>query len=172
MLKKIVITGPESTGKSEMSQQLARFFETEWVPEFARFYLDRKFEPYQYEDLKIIAQGQLAWEDEKAEIANQLLVCDTDLLVIKIWSEHKYQKVDPWILDQLKARQYDHYLLMDIDLPWRDDPQREHPTLRKYFFKKYQQELEAYGFSYSVVSGIEEERMKHALSALKQNSIY
>lgn len=170
-MKKISIIGPESTGKSELCAQLAREFETEWVPEYARFYIDRLFRDYGEADLLEIAKGQLAWEDDKAKYANGLLFCDTDLIVLKIWSDHKYGRTDPWILQQLKQRTYDFYLLSDIDLPWRPDPQREHPTQRRQFFDIYKQYLEDHGLPYAVVRGEEGDRLKSAVDALQNNQI-
>ncbi len=167
-MRKIAIIGPESTGKSELSQQLARELQTEWVPEYARFYLDRLGRDYQKPDLLEIARGQLAWEDDKSQYANKYLICDTNLIVIKVWSDHKYGGTDPWIEEELKSRDYDFYLLTDIDLPWRDDPQREHPHLRAHFFDIYHSYLKEKGLPYAIVSGIEGDRLKTALKALAQ----
>lgn len=166
-LKRVAIIGPESTGKSELCQHLARIYNTEWVPEFARFYLDRLDRDYQEEDLLAIAQGQLIWEDDKAENANGYLFCDTNMIVMKIWSDHKFGQTDPWILDQLKTRQYDFYLLNGIDLMWRPDPQREHPKQRKYFFDLYEEYLKAHQLPYAIVKGIEDLRTENAIEHLK-----
>ena len=165
-LRKVAVIGPESTGKSELCQHLSAHYETEWVPEFARFYIDRLDRPYEKEDLRIIAETQLTWEDDKAEYANEYLFCDTNLLVIKIWSDHKYGETDPWIEEQLASRKYHFYLLPNIDIPWRPDPQREHPTMRKHFFQLYEQYLKENDLPYAIVSGIEGERKKSALDAM------
>lgn len=170
-MKKIAIVGPESTGKSELSAQLAREFETEWVPEYARFYIDRLMRPYEESDLLEIAKGQLAWEDDKLTYARDLLFCDTNLVVIKIWSDHKYGRTDPWIEEQLERRVYDHYLLSAIDLPWRLDPQREHPQQREYFFGIYQEYLEKNHLPYSIASGEEGDRLKSAIDGMRNNHI-
>ncbi len=162
MIRKIAIIGPESTGKSELCQHLARIYDTEWVPEYARFYLDRLEGEYQKVDLLHIAQGQMAWEDDKAEQASGYLFCDTNLIVMKVWSEHKYGEADPWILEELERRQYDFYLLGNIDLIWRPDPQREHPKLRKHFFDVYETYLKEHDLPYAIVSGIEDLRVKCA----------
>lgn len=167
MTKRIAIIGPESTGKSELCQHLAFHYDTEWVPEYARFYLDRLDGEYQKHDLKAIAEGQLSWEDEKAEYANKYLICDTNLIVIKIWSEHKYGETDAWIEEQLNEREYDFYLLNNIDIPWTPDPQREHPKLRKHFFEVYKKYLEDNKLPYAKVSGIEGERKKCAVDAIE-----
>lgn len=171
MIKKIAIIGPESTGKSELSQQLARQLETEWVPEYARFYLDRLSGKYEKKDLLEIAKGQMAWEDDKTSYANKYLFCDTNLIVIKIWSDFKFGNTHPWILEELQRRNYDFYLLPYIDLPWRPDPQREHPTRRKYFFKIYEDYLKENNLPYGIVKGIEEERLASAINALETNHI-
>ncbi|MEQ6167186.1 ATP-binding protein [Ekhidna sp. MALMAid0563] len=167
MIKRIAIIGPESTGKSELCQHLARHYDTEWVPEYARFYIDRLDRNYEQHDLKSIAEGQLTWEDEKAEYSNNYLICDTNLIVIKIWSDHKYGETAPWIEEQLKQRIYDFYLLSNIDIPWRPDPQREHPNLRQHFFEVYKNYLEEHKLPYALVSGIEGERKKCAVDAIE-----
>ncbi len=166
-MKKIAILGPESTGKSELCQQLARTYQTEWVPEFARFYIDRLDRDYEEGDLLEIARGQLVWEDDKATYSGDFLFCDTNLIVIKIWSEHKYGSTDPWILQQLVERSYDFYLLTDIDIPWRDDPQREHPQLRQHFFDLYRDYLIEHQFPHGIVKGIEGDRLQSAIASLE-----
>lgn len=164
--KRIAIVGPESTGKSELCQHLSQHYQSEWVPEFARFYLDRLDRAYEKDDLKAIAEGQLQWEDDKAEYRNEYLFCDTNLIVLKIWSDHKYGTTDPWIEQQLANRTYDFYLLNNIDLRWMPDPQREHPTLRQHFFDLYKEYLESNGLPYAIVSGIEGGRKQCAVEAI------
>ena len=167
MLRRIAVIGPESTGKSELCQNLARHYEAEWVPEYARFHLDRMDKPYKKEDLGLIAQGQMAWEDDKAEYARRYLFCDTNLIVIKVWSDHKYGSTEEWIEKELKARKYDFYLLANIDLIWRPDPQREHPKMRKHFFDIYENYLKDNDLPYALVSGIEEARTACAVKAVE-----
>jgi NadR type nicotinamide-nucleotide adenylyltransferase len=167
-VKKIAIIGPESTGKSEACQHLSYHYNTEWVPEYARFYLDRLGRDYEQADLKLIAETQLDWEDDKAEYANGYLFCDTNLIVIKIWSDHKYGNTDPWIEGQLKNRKYDFYLLNNIDIQWTPDPQREHPTMRKHFFQVYKSYLEEHDLPFAIVSGIEGDRKKCAVDAIEE----
>lgn len=168
-MNKVVIIGPESTGKSSLSAALAAYCNEPWVPEYAREYLQELNRPYTYEDLLQIARGQLQAEREKAELANELLFCDTDLRVIKIWSDYKYGKTDPWIREQIASRVYDLYLLTDIDIPWQEDPLREHPdpVLRHYFLGQYEQELDSSGSPWVKVSGTHEERLKSAVRAIE-----
>ena len=166
-MKRIAITGPESTGKSTIAQQLAGHFNTLWVPEFARHYLTDLNQDYTLTDLEKIAKGQLELQ-QKAETKNpKILFTDTELLVIKIWSENAFGICPAWILEALQNQQFDLYLLMDIDLPWEPDPQREHPHLRAYFFDLYKAELKRLNFPFKVISGSDKERFKAALEALE-----
>lgn len=167
-MKKISVTGPESTGKSELSIALASHFKTTRTKEFARDYIRGLNRPYQQDDLLLIAKEQLKMEEEKKKVAHRFLFCDSDLLVIKIWSLHKYGVCHPWILNQLEKNRYDLYMLCDIDLPWQYDPQREHPHLRRFFFNWYKKELEDYGFPYFVVSGKGKQRIENALTGIRQ----
>lgn len=169
MLKKVVVIGPESTGKSTLSEALAAHFGCDWVPEYAREYLENLGRSYRYEDLLEIAKGQIHLEDQMAFNKNGLLICDTDLQVIKIWSQHRFGKVDPWIEYQIKARRYDLYLLTDIDIPWQDDPLREHPApeMRQYFFGKYHDSLEVSRVPFVVVSGDKSARLERAIVQVK-----
>ncbi|MBS1781458.1 MAG: ATP-binding protein [Bacteroidetes bacterium] len=168
--KKIVIIGPESTGKSTLSNMLATSLKSIFVPEFARTYLEQLPHQYAEQDLITIAQGQLQSEDSMLLQANQYLICDTDLYVIKVWSEHKYNRCDSWILQQIAKRKYDLYLLTDIDIPWQDDPLREHPdaAMRLYFFAQYQDIVVNSGVPFYTVQGSPEERLNAALLAIHQ----
>jgi NadR type nicotinamide-nucleotide adenylyltransferase len=167
-LKKIVVIGPESTGKSTLSEQLAAYYKTTWVPEYAREYLEQLGRTYQQEDLLQIAKGQLVKEDKAIKQANQFLFCDTDLYVIKVWSEHKYGKCDRWILEQIAQRKYDLYLLTYIDVPWQEDPQREHPqpTMREYFYHIYQDIIINSGTSWADIRGNKTERLQKAINII------
>ena len=167
MIKKIAVTGPESTGKSTLSAALAAFFQTAWVPEYAREYLENLDRNYEEKDLLEIAKGQLALQEELEKRSNQFLICDTDLLVIKIWSEHKYGRCHPWILKKLDEINYDLYILPYIDIPWQEDPLREHPDLREYFFNKYKEELITRKVNFIEVKGALDQRLKEAIKAIK-----
>jgi NadR type nicotinamide-nucleotide adenylyltransferase len=165
-LKKIAVTGPESTGKSWLSQKLAEHYNTVYVPEIARIYIDSLDRKYKQDDILNIARLQLEEERKMIPHANDLLFCDTELIVIKIWSIHKYNHCDPWILEQITNNPYELYLLCDIDLPWEYDPQREHPDLREYLFEWYKSELDSYGFPYRVVRGVGDDRIVDAIKHL------
>jgi GTPase SAR1 family protein len=108
---KIVLTGPESTGKTTLAKQLANYLETAMVPESARHYIDNLDRPYLESDLLEIAKKQIELEKQQITKAQRILICDTDLITIKIWSEYKYQRCDPQILKWIEQEHYDHYLL-------------------------------------------------------------
>ncbi len=163
-LIRIAITGPESTGKSFLARQLSEHYKTLWVPEFARDYIDNLNRPYNEDDIPIIAKNQMKNEDELAEKANKILFCDTELIVTKIWSQFKYRYCDNWILENVESHVYDLYLLCNIDLPWEYDPQREHPDMREKLFNLYVNELESYNFPYAVISGMNQKRLKNAIT--------
>jgi NadR type nicotinamide-nucleotide adenylyltransferase len=167
-LRKIAITGPESTGKSWLAASLADHYDTVFVPEYARTYINGLNRPYEQDDLARIAMGQLSAEADAEKIASDYLFCDTDMLVMKIWSLHRYGTCHPLILKALENQTHELYLLCDIDLPWQYDPQREHPQLRQYFLNWYRKELDEYGFLYTVVSGQGEERLQHAIEAVEK----
>ena len=172
-IKKIVVIGPESTGKSTLSEALAKALFTAWVPEFARAFLEGLGRPYKEEDLLTIAQGQADSEKQLSATAADLVICDTDLYVIKVWSEHKYGRCHPWILGQIAERKYDLYLLTGIDIDWQHDPLREHadPQMRNYFYNIYKDIAIESGLPWVEIKGSPEQRLQLALDAVKQHCL-
>jgi NadR type nicotinamide-nucleotide adenylyltransferase len=167
-IKKIAIVGPESTGKSTLSEALARHYHTTWVPEFARDYCANLTEPCTWEDEINMFYGQLELEKQNLPKANKILICDTTILTVKIWCEHTFGR-SPEIVDaKLLEHHYDFYLLMDIDLPWQEDPLRDFPDLREYFMKIWHRELHSLNADYVVVSGSDHQRLKNAIHAIDQ----
>lgn len=168
-IQKIVVTGPESTGKSTLSESLAGALHTCWVKEYAREYLENLGRPYGAPDLLTIAVGQLQLEDRMCENANRMLICDTDLHVIKVWSEYKYNQCDLNILHHIAERKYDLYLLTGIDIPWQDDPLREHPAteMRNYFYNTYKDIVINSGVPWVAINGKPEDRLQDALKAIE-----
>jgi NadR type nicotinamide-nucleotide adenylyltransferase len=159
--------GPESTGKSTLAEALANHFHTEWVKEYAREYIDNLGRPYNQEDLTHIAMGQIKAENELLSRAKRIIICDTNLLVIKIWSEHKYGHCDPEIIKELENRKYDLHLLTNVDIPWQNDPQREHPRLRQYFYDIYLKELQNQKLNYKEIKGDTDQRISSAVFEVK-----
>lgn len=135
--KSIVITGPESSGKTTLASQLANHFGTLWLPEYAREYIDKLNRPYAESDLLAIAKEQNEREQDLVLKSKDLLFLDTSLEVIKIWSEHKYGRCHPWILDQIQHQDHTLFLLCRPDIPWEYDPQREDPENREAIFELY-----------------------------------
>ena len=182
MLKKVVIIGPESTGKSTLCEQLAQHYETTWCPEFAREYLLTNGINYEYEDLLTIAKGQLALEDEYTQALerNSLpmledgghlpLFIDTDMYVMKVWCEFVFNKCHRYILDQIGEREYDLYLLCNIDLPWVEDELREYPDphTRKKLYQVYKDIMLNQPVPWVEISGGYEERFQKARDAVNK----
>jgi NadR type nicotinamide-nucleotide adenylyltransferase len=165
-VKKIAIVGPECTGKSELSAFLAEHYKTAGVPEDARGYIDNLVRPYDEADLLTIAHGQLRLEETWITDANRVLFCDTNLVVIKVWSQFKYGHVDDSILESLKNSHYDLQLLTYIDIPWQDDPQREHPDKREELYQIYLEEVKALNNPFVEIRGDRELRRKAAIEAI------
>jgi NadR type nicotinamide-nucleotide adenylyltransferase len=177
-LQKIVVLGPESTGKSTLCTALAKHYQTIWCKEYAREYLSKNGTAYTYENLLTIAKGQLANEDAAIESAltqinnggaNKLII-DTDMYVMKVWSEYVFNNCDPFILEQINDRRYDLYLLCDIDLPWISDEMREYPDElpRKELFMIYKDLLVNQTTPWAVVSGIGDDRTNNAIRVIEQ----
>ena len=145
---KIIITGPESSGKTTLCKALSKHFSISFAKEFARHYINSLDREYIIDDLLTIAKGQL-----ECEFNSQLL--DTDLITIKIWSEYKYGRCDKWILDQIEKQKKEKrfYLLCKPDIPWQPDKQRENPNDREELFEIYKYELENLGHDYFIVEG-------------------
>jgi len=167
---KIALTGPESTGKSTLTRQLAKYFQTVHVPEYARTYIEQLDRPYTYSDILTIAQQQVANQAIYAQKANQLLICDTELLVTKVWCDYVYGKCHSWILEQLKKQKFELYLLLNVDVAWVSDPQRAHPQIqqRKELFNIYQQELQTLNANFVVISGSYEQRFATAVQLIEE----
>lgn len=168
-MKRIVIIGPESTGKSTLCSQLAKHYNTVWCPEFARQYLMEKGMHYTYDDLTNIAKGQLKLENEtEAKASNNFYFIDTDMYVMKIWYEIAFQACPTWILKTISKSYCDLYLLCNTDLPWTKDELREYPDLkmRQKLFNMYKDVLINSGMNWAVISGTDEQRLQSAIDII------
>ena len=167
-IKKIAIVGPESTGKSTISKQLAKYYNVPWVPEFARYYCAALTSACTLQDEINMFHGQVALEESiLATIETEFLICDTTFLTVKIWSDEILGETPAVVLDALRTRTYDFYVLLDIGLPWQEDPLRDFPHLREHFMDIWHRELKALGANYIVVGGIEN-RLQNVIDVIDE----
>ncbi len=159
---RISICGPESTAKTWLSSELAKYYKTCFVEEYSREYLKGK-ESYKKEDILRIAKTQLEKEEEIAKYCKSVLFCDTDLLVNKIWSRYVFGETDKWIDDEFIKHEYGLYLLCFPDIEWEYDPLRENPDNRDLLFEMYEAELKIAGFNYKIVRGKGNKRLQNAV---------
>jgi NadR type nicotinamide-nucleotide adenylyltransferase len=174
--KKIVVIGPESTGKSTLCEQLANHYKTDWVKEYAREYLLTHGTDYTFDDLLEIAKGQLRLEDESMLNAKRLtlnaqpcaIFIDTDMYVMKVWCEFVFEKCHNFILNQIVERKYDLYLFCNVDLPWVKDELREYPDLasREKLYHIYKDAMVNQDVPWIDISGTYEERLQKAIKAV------
>ena len=175
-LQKIVVLGPESTGKSTLSEALAKHYGVVDCKEYARQYLHENGTKYNFEDLLTIAKGQLTLEEEAIQKAEQLfmeqsknkIVIDTNMYVMKVWCEYVFNNCHTYILDEIHKREYDLYLLCDIDLVWTPDEMREYPDEkpRQELFAIYKDILINQNTAWGIVSGAGDERTQNAIQII------
>lgn len=165
-IKKIAIVGPESTGKSTISQQLAKYYTVPWVPEYARYYCAALTADCTLQDEINMFHGQVALEESVLSMTeSEFIICDTTFLTVKIWSDEMLGETPAIVLDALQNRPYDFYVLLDIDLPWQEDPLRDFPHMREHFMGIWHKELKALQANYVVVGGIED-RLQNVINAI------
>jgi len=170
-LFRVVVFGPESTGKTSLCKDLAAHYKTLWVPEFARDYLQEKWDTTQeictLEDLPTIVQGQMDLENEALKNASKVLFCDTNILVTQIWSETHFDGYcDPKIIAAVNQVHYDLYLLTGVDIPWEADDLRDRPNDREGMFEYFKVKLEEQNVAYEYIKGDRENRIKQATTAI------
>ncbi len=191
-IKKIVVVGPESTGKSTLCEKLAAHYNTIWVKEYAREYLLANGTDYTFENLLDVAKGQLAGEEKGIAEANRLmfnkknetitnkathslpptphspLFIDTDMYVMKVWCEFVFDKIHPWILNKVVERKYDLYLLCNVDAPWVKDELREYPDLviREKLYHHYRDIMINQHVPWVDICGNYDERLQKAITAI------
>ncbi|ANI90684.1 ATPase [Arachidicoccus ginsenosidimutans] len=182
-MKKIVVIGPESTGKSSLCEALANHFHTIWCKEYAREYLLKNGTDYTFDNLLEIAKGQIALEDDcikkienknpatdnRQQTTENILFIDTDMYVMKVWCEYVFGNCHSFILQQIVERKYDLYLLCNTDLPWVRDELREYPDEknRKELFQIYLDILINQNVPFKIVSGEGNERLQSAIDAVR-----
>lgn len=150
-----------------MSQLLAKYYKVAWVPEYARYYCENLTTAYTLQDEVNMYYGQIALEDAiLTTTGSDFIICDTTFVTVKIWSDAMLGETPQIVLDALPKRPYDLYLLMDIDLPWEDDPLRDFPNQREHFMEVWHKEVKALNATYVVVSGLGDARFENAKQAV------
>ncbi len=167
-LVKIAVVGPECSGKSVLSQALAKHYQTMWVPEYSRFYCEDLTRDCTLQDELNMFYGQLALEKAlESIIPTNLLICDTTFLTVKVWSDHQFKETPQAVLDKLKTHSYDFYILLKNDLPWENDPLRNFEHLGDYFMDVWRKELIALNADYREITGTEN-RTEKAIQAIDE----
>lgn len=171
-MKRVVLIGSESTGKTTLAERLARHYGVSWVPEFVRDYAAAKGALLEASDVDAIARGQVAREDEhrsRAEAGDEcLLIGDTDLLSTAVYAAHYYGRAPEWVVDAARHRRPDLYLLLDIDLPWTPDTQRDRGHRRREMHALFRAAVEASGVPFVVISGDSTARFATASAAIDE----
>ena len=168
---KIVLFGPESTGKTTLAKLLANHFDTAWVPEVMRPYLQQKWDltgqKISKDDLLPIATGQMASENDGSKSANGFLFCDTNLLELKVYSDYYYGNCPQEIEDALNTHPYDFYFLTNIDVPWEADDLRDRPYDRSTLFRNFETALKQRNLPYLLLEGDVQTRLKTAITTIQ-----
>jgi NadR type nicotinamide-nucleotide adenylyltransferase len=170
---KVVLYGPESTGKTTLAARLAEHFNTVWVEEYMREYLQEKWDKTKEVcdpvDIMKIARGQMQRENQFSELANEVLICDTNLLELKVYSEAYFDEYcDPLLLKHALNNWYDLYFLTNIDIPWVPDDLRDKPNDRENMFQRFKSSLQLYKKPFITLTGNENERFETAISAINK----
>lgn len=169
---KVVLYGPESTGKSSLVEELAKYYDTVYVKEFSRSYAETKAKQnlqLSKKDVLPIAIGQMHSENEQLKNANKLLICDTDLLETKVYSEFYYNGFCPDLVKKYALENtYDLYFLTYIDTPWKADSIRDQPNSRLQMFTAFEQTLVDSKKRYIIVKGSFEERLNICITQINK----
>ncbi len=165
-IKFIVLTGPESTGKTQLAGKLRKAFSFPLVPEYARPFIASLDRPYELSDLEAIAEKQLQLEKEFSA-AYKTVLCDTDLLTIIIWAQRKFNQCPEWIMEEWQNQNNRGYLLCMTDVPWEKDDQRENPLDRDELFDLHKRLLIDNNKEYHVIYGLDQTRFANAAKAVR-----
>ena len=160
---RIAITGPESSGKTTLSQSLAEYLNVVFIPEYARSYLEKTNGRYNQSDLDLIAKGQL---ESISAPQNKIIICDTDFSVLEIWSQYKYGSVSDSIQSIVEQNLFDLHILCTPDIPWEEDSLRENPVNRDQLFELYKESLNRHNKKFIIVTGEHKNRIEKSLHSI------
>lgn len=165
----IVITGPECTGKSTLTSQLATYYRGAYLTEYAREYISRLSRPYTYSDVVHIAGEQVRLADEQRQLAKEVLFCDTYLEITYVWFRWVFRTCPDWVYHSFRNQSADLYLLCNTDLAWEPDPVRENGgENRQKLFEEYRLLLQKFGLNFEIISGFGEKRLQNAIFAINR----
>lgn len=171
-ITRIVITGPESTGKTALAQALSEKWDALWIPEYARQYVEHLDHPYDFDDVVAIAQHQIEEEAAyglQAGAGHGILFFDTWLILTKVWLDLVFGRCPEWITDHIRSSKIDLFLVCDTDLPWVADAVRENGgEKRVQLLKIYCDEIRSFGFQFEIISGFGPSRMENAMKTLSR----
>jgi NadR type nicotinamide-nucleotide adenylyltransferase len=172
-VKLVVISGPESTGKTELARNLAKKLCTTWVPESAREYIENLKRPYSFADVEIIARFQAVQEKTYgSKLSSGLLIFDTWFIITKVWFDLEFGKCPEWIINHIQSTKIDLFLVCNTDLPWIPDQVRENGgERREQLFRLYCNEISSFGFKYEIINGTGTVRVENAIKALKLHEL-
>lgn len=165
-MKRIVLTGPESSGKTTLTRALARRFDLPYALEYARIHLEKHGPSYDCDLVHEIARGHLAYQQEQVPATTALALYDTDLQNFLVWCEVAFSRCEPWLREAAAAERHHVYLICEPDLPWEYDPLREAPEGREELFEKHLAAVQATGRDYQVISGHGPVRVEQAAKAV------
>lgn len=165
--RKVTLFGPESTGKTTLAQGLAQHYRSLWVPEYARTYLQGRETEFTLEDMELIAQGQVAANEAARQAGHPLFFCDTDALTTELWCRELFGQCPPRVFELARKEEVHLTLLLDVDVPWVDDPLRFRPNQREQFLAACRQALDRYNRPYTLISGDWSTRFRSAVQAIE-----
>ncbi len=169
-LKTIVITGPESTGKTMISEYLAGSLGCPWIPEYARQYIGSLDRPYNYSDLVHIADNQILHRKSIEKTGAPMLILDTWLIITKVWFMEVFNKYPGYLDEEISKQVIDLFLICKPDIPWISDRLRENGGVKRdYLMNRYVEEIRTTGRDFILIGGTGEERYHNALQAVKKH---
>lgn len=170
--KRVVLIGPESTGKTTLAKELAKQFDTAWVSEYLREFAQNKLKSQDKEiritDNYTIVQNQLNLENEALKKANKVLICDTNFLETMFYSHLYFGEVSDFFEFCLKNLKYDLYLLTNIDIVWQPDDVRDKPFDRKKHYDYFKNRIIDLNLPFVKIFGDRVQREQKAVLAIKE----